>query len=346
MAGGWDRRSALLMVDSETLERLLAPRWPGARITSAAHLSGGLANTNYRVTLANHAEPIVVRFYTRDPEACAREAALLRLVAGAVPVPEPLLVEPETTRFPYPYIALTWMAGVPLIDALATLTPAEAPGLAAALGAVAGRIGAFTFDEPGFLGPDLSIRERLVIGPTGLRHYLRETLLEGLGGERLGPALTARLLAQIESSADELEPLAGARSLIHADYKDGNILVRRDPDGWRVTAVLDWEFAFVGASIFDLGSLLRREATLPPGFAAACVAAYRAAGGFAPPGWRRMTLLMDLINLCDFLNGPNLRGAMFTDIVELIRASVERLERGEPDGEMDDEMDGETVRGA
>ena len=337
MAGGWDRRSALLTVESETLERLLAPRWPGARITSAEHMSGGLANTNYRVTLANHAEPIVVRFYTREPEACAREAALLRLVAGAVPVPEALYVEPASGRFPYPYIALSWMDGVPLIDALATLAPAEALGLAAALGAVAARIGAFTFAEPGFLGPDLTIRERMVIGPAGLRHYLWEMLLDGVGGERLGPALTARLLAQVDARADELEPLADTRSLIHADYKDGNILVRRAPAGWRVTAVLDWEFAFVGASIFDLGSLLRREATLPPGFANACVAAYRAAGGFAPPGWRRMTLLMDLINLCDFLNGPSLRGAMFDDIVGLIRATVERLERGEPDGEMDGE---------
>jgi Ser/Thr protein kinase RdoA (MazF antagonist) len=321
----------LLTVDSETLERLLAPRWPGARVTSAAHVSGGLANTNYRVTLDDSAAPIVVRFYTREPQACAREAALLRLVAGVVPAPEALYVEPEAGRFAYPYIVLSWMDGVPLIDALVGLPPAEAPDLAAALGAVAAQIGSFTFAEPGFLGPDLAIRERVVIGPEGLRQYLRAMLLDGLGGERLGPALTGRLLAQVEGCADELEPLAGARSLIHADYKDGNILVRRTPEGWRVTAVLDWEFAFVGASIFDLGSLLRREATLPPGFAAACVAAYRAEGGFAPPGWRRMTLLMDLINLCDFLNGPSLRGVMFDDVVGLIRASVERLECGEDD---------------
>ncbi|HEY7850536.1 MAG TPA: phosphotransferase, partial [Ktedonobacterales bacterium] len=303
MAGGWDRRSALLTVDSETLERLLAPRWPGARVTSAAHVSGGLANTNYRVTLDDSAAPIVVRFYTREPQACAREAALLRLVAGVVPAPEALYVEPDAERFAYPYIVLSWMDGVPLIDALVGLPPAEAPDLAAALGAVAAHIGSFTFAEPGFLGADLAIRERVVIGPEGLRQFLRAMLLDGLGGERLGPALTGRLLAQVEGCADELEPLAGARSLIHADYKDGNILVRRTHEGWRVTAVLDWEFAFVGASIFDLGSLLRREATLPPGFAAACVAAYRAEGGFAPTGWRRMTLLMDLINLCDFLNG-------------------------------------------
>lgn len=335
MAGGWDRRSALLTVDIATLERLLAPCWPDAHVTSATHVSGGLANTNYRVSLANREEPVVVRFYTRDPGACAREAALLRLVAGAVPVPEPLLIEPVAERFTYPYSVLSWMDGVPLIDTLADLPPAEAPGLAAALGAVAARIGAFTFAEPGFLGPDLTIRERLVIGPAGLRHYLR-AMLDDRAGERLGPDLTARLLAQVEANADRLEPLVDQRSLIHADYKDGNILVRRDPKGWRVTAVLDWEFAFVGASIFDLGSLLRREATLPPGFAGACVAAYRATGGFAPPGWRRMTLLMDLINLCDFLNGPTLRGAMRADLTGLVRASVERLERGAADGELDD----------
>lgn len=332
MAGGWDRRSALLSVDTATLERLLAPRWPGARIRSAEHVSGGLANTNYKVTLEGRAEPIVVRFYTRDPEACAREAALLRLVAERVPVPKALYVEPEAGRFTHPYIALSWMEGTPLIDALEDLSPDEAPGLANALGAVAARIGSFTFAEPGFLGPDLTIRERLVIGPESLRYYLGD-MLAGLAGERLGPELTARLLAQIDANADALAPIADSRSLIHADYKDGNILVRRDPDGWRVTAVLDWEFAFVGASIFDLGSLLRREEHLPPGFAAACVAGYRAAGGFAPPKWRLMTLLMDLINLCDFLNSPYVRAGMMDDLTGLVRGTVERLERGDTEYE-------------
>ncbi|MFI5277687.1 MAG: phosphotransferase family protein, partial [Ktedonobacterales bacterium] len=266
MAGGWNRRTPLLTVDAATLERLLAPRWPGARVTSAEHVSGGLANTNYRVSLAGSEAPIVVRFYTREPEACAREAALLRLVAGAVPVPQALYVEPTTAIFDHPYIALSWMDGVPLLDALPTLPADEAPALAAALGVVAARIGSFAFEAAGFLDADLSIRERLTMGPEGLRGWLGE-MLAGRAGQRLGAALTERLLRQIDRCADEVAPLTGQRALIHADYKDGNILVRRDPDGWRVTAVLDWEFAFVGPSIFDLGSLLRREATLPPGFA-------------------------------------------------------------------------------
>jgi Ser/Thr protein kinase RdoA (MazF antagonist) len=330
MAGGWNRRTPLQTVDAATLERLLAPRWPSARVTSAEHVSGGLANTNYRVSLAGREAPIVVRFYTREPEACAREAALLRLVADAVPVPQALYVEPTTAHFDHPYIALSWMDGVPLLDALPTLPAEEAPALAAALGAVAARIGSFTFEAAGFLDADLSIRKRLTMGPEGLRGHLGK-MLAGRAGQRLGAALTERLLRQIDRCADEVAPLAGQRALIHADYKDGNILVRRDPDGWRVTAVLDWEFAFVGPSIFDLGSLLRREATLPPGFADACVSAYRAEGGFAPANWRRMTLLMDLINLCDFLNSTHPRAAMLADITALTRGTVERLERGAPE---------------
>ena len=331
MVGGWDRRSPLVRVDIATMERLLAPRWPNVRVTSATPLSGGLANTNYRVTLAGHDRPIVVRFYTREPQACAREAALLRLVAGTVPVPEPLYVEPETGAFEHPYVALAWMDGTPLLDVVNDLSLDEAPGLAAALGAMAARIGSFTFPDAGFLGPDLSITEHVVIGPEGLRYYLRQMLVDGQAGTRLGAEHTARLLAQIDRHADVLEPLVNQHALIHADYKDGNILVAREPDGWRVTAVLDWEFAFVGASIFDLGMLLRREATLPTGFAAACVAAYRAHGGFAPLGWRRMTLLMDLINLCDFLNSDFVRGGMRDDISGLIRATIHRLERNDFD---------------
>ncbi len=331
MAGGWDRRSSLVHVDIATMERLLTPRWHGVRVVRARHLSGGLANTNYHVTLAGVEHPIVVRFYTREPQACAREAALLRLVAECVPVPEAIYVEPESGMFEYPYIVLSWMEGTPLLDVLDDLPADEAPELASALGAMAARIGSFTFPEAGFLGPDLSITERLVIGPEGLRYYLRQMLVDDQAGERLGADDTARLLAQIDRHVHVLEPLDNQHELIHADYKDGNILVRRDADGWRVTAVLDWEFAFVGASIFDLGMVLRREATLPTGFAAACVAGYRAHGGFAPPGWRRMTLLMDLINLCDFLNSDYVRGGMSADISSLIRATIQRLERDEFD---------------
>jgi aminoglycoside phosphotransferase (APT) family kinase protein len=69
-----------------------------------------------------------------------------------------------------------------------------------------------------------------------------------------------------------------------------------------VVAVLDWEFAFSGPPLFDVGNMLRDPR--PPAFAEAFVAGYRDAGGELPPGWRRLARALDLFSLADFLTRP------------------------------------------
>ena len=54
-------------------------------------------------------------------------------------------------------------------------------------------------------------------------------------------------------------------ALVHADFNPKNLLV--DPATGGVTGVLDWEFAYAGAPLGDLGNLLRFETD--PVFAAA-----------------------------------------------------------------------------
>jgi aminoglycoside phosphotransferase (APT) family kinase protein len=49
-------------------------------------------------------------------------------------------------------------------------------------------------------------------------------------------------------------PADTQEGLVHGDYRTGNVLVDRErPGGPRVTAVLDWELAYVGDVRFDLG---------------------------------------------------------------------------------------------
>jgi Ser/Thr protein kinase RdoA (MazF antagonist) len=304
---------------------------PGRAIISAEPLATGCVNTNYRIELEGAPSPVVLRLYLRDMAACAREERLLRLVAGAVPAPRVLYADQRVERFRLPWLLMTWVEGVPLPEALAALRPDEAPSLAAALGATAAAIGAFPFATSGFFGPDLSIAEPLDAPAKMTRDRVLSLLYQGRAGERLGTDLTRRLRSLVEARAGELDALAGRVALVHADFRDSNLLVKREAGEWRVMGALDWEFAYAGPSLFDLGSLLRREAALPPGFAGHAVAAYRAAGGFAPPGWRRMTLLMDLMNLCGFADIPDTRGTMLADVTALIEATVARLEAGEPD---------------
>src|SRR5579871_2049986 len=140
MQEGWERRSPHLELDAETLESLIHTALPGAEIAHAEPLSGGLANTNYKVTLVGREEPVVLRLYTRDPAACARETAIARLVSEQVPVPTVLYAE-ETGDAPF--AVTSWIEGVKL-DALLTQGRAEEIGSAAvAVGAGLAALGAF-----------------------------------------------------------------------------------------------------------------------------------------------------------------------------------------------------------
>ena len=56
--------------------------------------------------------------------------------------------------------------------------------------------------------------------------------------------------------------------LVHADANPKNVLVSRVGVGWRVDAVLDWEFSFSGCPYADFANMTRFEGSYPAGFAA------------------------------------------------------------------------------
>jgi hypothetical protein len=125
----------------------------------------------------------------------------------------------------------------------------------------------------------------------------------GVAGEpvmlsRFAPGVPLRALAR------RAEPLAttqvGARQLVHSDFNPKNILVA---DG-TVTAVLDWEFAFSGSPLFDVGNMLRFVGDYPPAFENGFVNGFAGNGGHLPPGWRRISAALDLFALADLLTRP------------------------------------------
>jgi aminoglycoside phosphotransferase (APT) family kinase protein len=107
--------------------------------------------------------------------------------------------------------------------------------------------------------------------------------------------------------------------LQHADYKSWNLLVR---DG-RIAAVLDWEFAFAGPRLNDIGIFLRYSERQPPAFEERFVRGYLAAGGQLPPDWRRLARLQDLISLCWFLEQPVEDLVKIRDVTPLIERTIE-----------------------
>ena len=89
---------------------------------------------------------------------------------------------------------------------------------------------------------------------------------------------------------------------MHADFNPKNLLV--DPATGGVTGVLDWEFAYAGAPLGDLGNLLRFETD--PVFAAAAAGTYTDRAPDVPPDWLEVARALDLYALLDLAGGDQL----------------------------------------
>ena len=187
-------------------------------------------------------------------------------------------------------------------------------------------MGSVRFAAPGFFAG-----AALVPGPDsdelagGLPEFVDRCLAAvrpGLAGQALSAAERDGLRELARRSEPLLAAVAGARQLVHSDYNPKNLLVARAAGGWTVTAVLDWEFAFSGSPLTDVGNMLRFGGELPGGFAEGFTGGYVAAGGELPDGWRQVSEAIDLYALADFLTRPagdEIAGKAVALITERIR---------------------------
>jgi aminoglycoside phosphotransferase (APT) family kinase protein len=308
---GWQRRFAFVSLSPDEVSALI-----GEPVLELQPLSGGLRNTNYRVVRAAQPEPVVLRIHTADPAGCRREQRLLDLVEGSVPVPHVVRAAPDAQPA---WSLMTFVQGERFDRVLPGATRAEVKRLAESAGAALASIHRFTFPRAGFLDDDLRVTESL-----GPEYGWRAMVEDSLSGERLAgridPELLRRLRQLVADNAWRADQMsAGGPCLSHSDFKPWNMLVR---DG-RVVAVLDWEFAFAGAPLNDIGNFLRYSARQVPEYESGFVDGYRRAGGTLPDDWKRLSRLVDLINLCVFLNRPDDDLAVANDVRPLLQATLE-----------------------
>lgn len=322
MQEDWERRSPHLTLGLAEIARLIGSALPSETVTSAEPLSGGLANTNYKVMLAAREQPVVLRLYTRDPEACARESALHALVREQVPVPEVLYASRARGASERPFAVTSWIDGIKLDTFLLSGSEDEIGAAARAVGATLAALGEFRFPRAGFFGPDLSIAEPLAPMRESCLGYVEESLFAKGGANRLGDARAQALWALLTSHASLLDAADGDPQLVHGDYKAQNLLVKQAAQGWGVAAALDWEFAFAGTSLLDLAILLRYAQRLPRSYESGVIAGYTVAGRTLPAEWRRITKLLDLMNLCDFAARAEPDGAMLAEVTSLLDATL------------------------
>jgi Ser/Thr protein kinase RdoA (MazF antagonist) len=155
--------------------------------------------------------------------------------------------------------------------------------------------------------------------------FVHEALFEGIAGERLGAKRRDALWTAVERAAPLLGEVDGQYTLVHADYKRSNILLRQSAATWTVAAVLDWEFAFAGPPLIDVGLFLRAGKALPIGFREAFEAGYRDVGGELPLEWLRLSRLLDLLSQVTFLNDPQDRPRRIAETIAVVDETVSML---------------------
>jgi aminoglycoside phosphotransferase (APT) family kinase protein len=196
----------------------------------------------------------------------------------------------------YPYAMFEWVDGVLVSEALREGDEADVESIARAAGRTLAAVNQFEFPQPGFLGASLDYTLKCDSSTDSFRKYLTTVEEHGRAAQRVGAAKFRDMIKFVDENLSCLSITEDWCSLVHADYTGTNLITGKKKGSWVVHAVLDWEFAMAGSSIFDIGVFLRIEDEFGLGFREGFIESFLEWGGHLPSGWRRASKMLDLLN--------------------------------------------------
>lgn len=97
----------------------------------------------------------------------------------------------------------------------------------------------------------------------------------------------------------------------------------RERDGvWEIAGVLDWENAFLGSPVWDVGSLFRYASRYSLDFRDAFARAYRGVGGELPDDWTTLSRLLDATRVVAILAGERELPSAFDECRAIVASLI------------------------
>ncbi len=296
----YDRPPGRTEPNAAAVQRAVSRLW--RPVTRLERLSGGYANTVYRAHAGGGTA--IIRLVHKGATAAQTEAAVLERVAGVVPAPRVLTADWASPETGGAIVLLEDLAGLPLAVIEDHLSPEEVTRIGWDLGASLAALHEVRFDGCGFFAPDLRFAQRLEPFRQSWLDYMRDCLNTERVRARLGAGRHQRLTELVEAGAAVLAVLRPLGCLVHSDFNQKNLLVAEQNGRWRLSGIVDWEFAHAGAGVTDFGNLLRFEPDQPP-YRSGLIQSYRAAGGDPGTDWARQARFLDLAAMLSFLAAPD-----------------------------------------
>lgn len=232
-------------------EEWLRRIFPEAVVIELIPRTGGQLSTVYEARCADPAHAVIFKIYADEWRwKQAKEIHVYRLLAacGSLPVPKLLHYAADAGPGGRAVTILSLLEGRPLSEASEDLDPTEVPAFYREMGAIlatAHRIGQESY---GYLTS--RILDPLPDNGTYMRRQFAKKLKEfdDLDGDRRLYDAVTRRIGRDGALFDNCESAV----LCHNDLYEGNVLVARGPDGWRITGVIDVENAIAADPLIDL----------------------------------------------------------------------------------------------
>lgn len=312
--------------DNALVRSLVSTAFPHRQISHAEHLSGGRINTNLKLTFSTGEPPAVLRLHKKGSTTCAKETQVMDLIKSTVPVPEVLYVDTEGFDGSGPFSIIEFVEGLTFQQLKRTGDLEAIHQAASSVGATLAAIGRYSFLKPGSLV--VTNKNQLEVGdpftrtkdpmPEILDIYLESDLAQ----RRLGAELTRGLHDFVRVWAPSLPDITDVSQLVHSDFGNRNILVNEVNGEWEVAAVLDWEFAFSGSPLLDVGNFLRYDSAGQPLREPFFSRSFVEHGGELPDNWRQAVRVIDLTALVECLSHDYLPDDVVSEIIQLIKQTL------------------------
>jgi aminoglycoside phosphotransferase (APT) family kinase protein len=306
--------------------------FPAVQVKDFQCLDGGLINTNLKVDLAADRPPVVLRFYRDGAAVCRKEVGVLRLVSQTVPVAKVLHSEPDGFAGFGAHAILEFVEGITFQQLKRSSDLAAIQQASYSVGTTLAAIGRYQFPAAGRLTGEaysLQVGEQYVTGPNPIASIMDVFLASPNLAGRAGAALRQKLHDFVWAWEARMPGINNDHSLVHSDFGNRNVLVRQLRGEWQVAAVLDWEFAFSGTPLLDVGHFLRYERKEQPLREPHFSRGFVEQGGSLPDNWRKIARVIDLTGLVECLTHEKLPPQVETELLQLIRATLTECDPSE-----------------
>lgn len=309
----WEKTSITHKLPEKILTKMLKLAFPDTKNITHGLIAGGCANLNFKIQLEGESHPKLLRVYLRDKKAASREQKIAELLKKTVLIPTVYFIgELEGYHF-----AITeFIIGISLRDLLLSHTPHDLEQIMTEIGTLLSKIASYQFPKAGFLDKNLNIiphqsSDILKFSQNCLKH---KTVLSVLSSEE------KLAIQKVFDHYDHLLLEMNGHHLVHGDFDPANILVVNLNGTWKVSGILDWEFAFSGSVLWDVANMLRYAHKMPPEFQYAFINSLESSGIKLGDNWQTTIHLLNLSSLLDCLqrSDDKLHPNRCADIRELI----------------------------